>query len=124
MIINYLIILGSEMQYEKRDRLQNIRWPIGTPGKRDCGMEIPSGQPLSHKTREASLKRDWREFGKRLIYTRKILWHGINTNALIDFTFRHPDPPQADVSGSRMNWFWMLKQVQHDTLYNTFTLVI
>jgi len=28
----------------------------------------------------------------------------------------HPDPPQADVSGSRMNWFWMLKQVQHDTL--------
>ncbi|OGW53375.1 MAG: hypothetical protein A2Y81_07960 [Nitrospirae bacterium RBG_13_43_8] len=38
--------------------------------------------------------------------------------AFIDFIFRRPEL----VSGPRMNWFWMLKQVQHDTLYNAFTL--
>jgi hypothetical protein len=50
-----------------------------------------------------------------------VLTYGlISTNAFIAFTFCHPEL----VSGSEMNWFWMLKQVQHDTLYNAFTLVI
>ena len=57
------------------------------------------------------------EYQKNLFY-KEGCGEITNTNAFIDFTFRRPEL----ISGPRMNWFWMLKQVQHDTLYNAFTL--